>query len=105
MGPILKRFVRTGLPLACAATAVGCTQPAGGQARRAGGPAVAIHTTAVQRMSVQRQVDLAGTLMSPDQAKVSAEAAGVVQKVLVEIGREVKVGDPLVRLGPQEHSL
>ena len=83
----------------------GCSEPAGGQARRGSGTAVAIHTTTVQRMAIQRQVDLAGTLNSPDQARVSAEAAGVVQKVLVEIGREVKVGDPLVRLAAAEHSL
>lgn len=105
MGPIFNTLRRTGLALACTAIAAGCTQPAGGQARRTGGPAVTIHTTTVQRMSVQRQVDLAGTLLSPDQAKVSAEAAGIVRQVLVEIGREVRVGDPLVRLGPQELSL
>ena len=105
MGPIFNSLGRTGLALACVVAAAGCAQPAGGQARRGGAPAVAIHTTTVQRMAVQRQVDLAGTLMSPDQARVSAEAAGVVQKVLVEIGRDVKVGDPLVRLAPQEHSL
>ena len=50
-------------------------------------------------------VDLAGTLMSPDQARVSAEAAGVVRAVLVEIGREVKVGTPLVKLEPRELQL
>src|SRR6266508_659091 len=105
MGPIFNTLGRSCLALACAAVAVGCTQPAGGQVRRGGGPAVAIRTTTVQRMAVQRQVDLAGTLLSPDQAKVSAEAAGVVRQVLVEIGREVRVGDPLVRLGPQELSL
>lgn len=106
MGPILNSLGRTGLSLACAAVAAaGCSQPAGGQARRGGAPAVAIHTTTVQRMAIQRQVDLAGTLLSPDQAKVSTEAAGIVRQVLVEIGREVRVGDPLVRLGPQELSL
>lgn len=56
-------------------------------------------------MSVQRQVDLAGTLMSPDQAKVSAEAPGRIEKVLVEIGSEVKAGTPLVRLDPTELKL
>ncbi|MGE5358286.1 MAG: efflux RND transporter periplasmic adaptor subunit [Bacteroidales bacterium] len=54
---------------------------------------------------MQRQVDLAGTLLSPDQAKVSAEAAGVVREVFVEIGREVKAGDPLVKLEPRELAL
>ena len=72
---------------------------------RGGGPAVSVRTTPVQRMSIQRQVDLAGTLLSPDQAKVSAEAAGVVRSVLVEIGSRVRVGDPLVKLEPRELAL
>ncbi len=50
-------------------------------------------------------VDLAGTLLSPDQARVSAEAAGVVRTVLVEIGQEVMVGSPLVKLEPRELQL
>ena len=77
---------------------------AGGRGGR-GGPAVDVRATTVQRMSVQRMVDLAGTLMSPDQAKVSAEAAGVVRAVLVEIGQDVKVGTPLVKLEPRELQL
>jgi len=56
-------------------------------------------------MSVQRQIDLAGTLLSPDQARVSAEASGVVRRVLVEIGREVGVGSPLVEIEPRELKL
>src|SRR5258707_930417 len=104
MGPFFNTLRRIGAAVACATLRAACTKPAGGQARRGGGPAVAIHTTTIQRMAIQRQVDLAGTLVSPDQARVSAEAAGVVRAVLVEIGREVRVGDPLVRLGPQEYS-
>jgi RND family efflux transporter MFP subunit len=61
-----------------------------------------VDTTSVQRISVQRQVDLAGTLISPDQARVSAEVAGIVREVLVEIGREVAPGQPLVKLDPRE---
>jgi RND family efflux transporter MFP subunit len=91
--------------LACAALAAGCTQPAGGQNRRGTGPVIAVRTAPVQRMAVQRKVDLAGTLMSPDQARVSAEAAGIVRGVLVEIGREVRAGDPLVRLETREAAL
>jgi len=56
-------------------------------------------------MSVQRQIDLAGTLLSPDQARVSSEAAGVVRRVLVEIGREVGVGSPLVEIESRELKL
>jgi RND family efflux transporter MFP subunit len=91
--------------LAAALLAAGCSEPAGGQARRGPGPVISVRTTAIQRMAIQRQVDLAGTLMSPDQARVSSEAAGIVRQVLVEIGRDVRVGDPLVRLGSQELEL
>ena len=40
--------------------------------------------------------------MSPDQAKVSSEVAGVVKDVPVELGTEVRPGDALVRLDPRE---
>jgi RND family efflux transporter MFP subunit len=50
-------------------------------------------------------VDLAGTLVSPDQAKVSAEAAGVVQSVSVRLGDNVVRGQELVRLAPRELEL
>jgi RND family efflux transporter MFP subunit len=97
--------VISGVCALCAALVLpGCTQPAATQNRR-GGPAVAVKTTTVQKMTVQRQVDLAGTLLSPDQARVSSEAAGIVRSVLVDIGREVRAGDPLVRLDEQELKL
>lgn len=82
----------------------GCSKAADPRQGR-GGAAVAVKTTKVGRMSVQRQIDLAGTLLSPDQAKVSSEAAGVVRKVLVEIGRPVQVGTPLVEIEPRELAL
>jgi len=72
-------------------------------AGRPGAPqAVAVKTATLQRISVQRQVDVSGTLISPDQAKVSSEVAGVVREVLVELGHEVRPGDVLVRLEPRE---
>lgn len=80
-----------------------------GMAERGGGPGVAsevaIHTTTPQRISIQRQVDLAGSLISPDQAKLSSEVAGVVRQVLAELGQEVKVGQVVVRLDPRELDL
>lgn len=84
-----------------------CERPAASASNRGGrgGATVPVRTTTVQRMAVQRQVDLAGTLMSPDQARVSSEASGIVRSVLVEIGKEVKAGDPLVRLDSKELSL
>jgi RND family efflux transporter MFP subunit len=53
-------------------------------------------------MSVERRADLSGTLVSPDQAKVSSEVAGIVREVPVQLGSEVRAGDPLVKLEPRE---
>ena len=78
---------------------------AGGRGRGRGGQAVVTQTTTVQRMSVQRQVDLSGTLLSPDQAKVSSEVGGIVTDVPIQLGTEVKAGDVLVRLAPRELQL
>jgi RND family efflux transporter MFP subunit len=104
MGPFDTPF-RAAAAACAVLLAVGCNHQAAPANRRGGGAAVAVHTTTVQRMTVQRQVDLAGTLLSPDQATVSSEASGIVRSVLVELGREVRAGDPLVRLDAKELTL
>src|SRR5437899_4446910 len=78
---------------ACQQTS-GQTNPgAGGRGGRGGrGQAVGIETTTVQRMSVQREVDLSGTLLSPDQARISSEVAGIIREVPVQLGTEVRSG-------------
>lgn len=88
-----------------AQTATGGGGRAGRGGGRGGGTAVAVQTTTVQRMAVQRQVDLAGTLMSPDQAKISSEVAGVIRDVPVQLGSEVRAGDVLVHIQPRELQL
>jgi RND family efflux transporter MFP subunit len=76
-----------------------------GRGARGGGQPVDVRTAPVQRISVQRSVELSGTLISPDQARVSSEVAGVVRDVLVEIGQEVNAGQELVRLDTTELNL
>jgi RND family efflux transporter MFP subunit len=56
-------------------------------------------------VSIQRQVELSGTLAASDQARVSSEVAGVVREVPVELGSRVRTGDRLVRLEPRELEL
>jgi RND family efflux transporter MFP subunit len=67
--------------------------------------AVRIETADIRRIVMQRRVELSGTLISPDQARVSSEVSGRVREVLVELGQEVKPGQPLVQLEPQELEL
>jgi RND family efflux transporter MFP subunit len=78
-----------------------------GAGKLGGGPAapVTIQTTKIQRISIQRTVDLAGSLISPDQAKVSSEVAGVIREVLVELGQEVAAGQVVLKLDPRELDL
>ena len=101
--------------LAAALLAAGCDRtPApsaaggrsGGRGGRGGrGQAVATEATTVRRITVQREVDLSGTLLSPDQARVSSEVAGIVRDVPVQLGTEIRAGDLLDRLEPRELQL
>lgn len=89
---------------ACESTSGQAAGSTGGRSGRGSGRgnAVATQTASVQRMSVQREVDLSGTLLSPEQAKISSEVAGIVREVRMQLGTEVKAGDVLVRLEPSE---
>jgi RND family efflux transporter MFP subunit len=80
-----------------------CSNASGQAARGPRQPQVVpVETTTVRRMSVQRTVDLAGTLMSPDQAKISSEVAGVIRDVAVQLGQAVRRGQVLVHVEPRE---
>src|SRR5437867_4089408 len=95
-------YIRTVVIVALSVAAAACDKTSGQAAAGAGGaaaggrggrggrggPAVAIQTTHVPRMSVQREVDLSGTLLSPDQAKVSSEVAGIIPDVPAQLGPE-----------------
>src|ERR1700693_6088011 len=83
-----------------------CSNASGQAARGPRQPQVVPgETTTVRRMSVQRTVDLAGTLMSPDQAKISSEVAGVIRDVAVQLGQAVRRGQVLVHVEPTELEL
>src|SRR6266568_2697930 len=87
--------------------AYGCSQSASKGSQGAGGgqqlrQSLSVETATVQRISIERHVELSGTLVSPDQARVSSEVAGVVRDVLIEIGQEVSAGQELVRLDTTE---
>ncbi|MEO8259187.1 MAG: efflux RND transporter periplasmic adaptor subunit [Acidobacteriota bacterium] len=78
----------------------------GGRAGRGGGgQSIRVDTATLQHISLERRVDLSGTLVSPDQARVSSEVAGVIREVRIQLGSEVRVGDVLVRLEPRELAL
>ncbi len=111
----MRRFTRTRLNsigsvigvmslVALAGAAAGCNKAAapGGRGSGPRQDRVQIRSVKIQRIAIQRQVEISGTLLSPDQAKVSSEVAGVVREVPMQIGTVVRAGDPLVILDKRE---
>jgi multidrug efflux pump subunit AcrA (membrane-fusion protein) len=95
--PLLR--IQALLALALAASVAGCSQPAngaeGGTRER---PAKAIDTEAVKRESVNRVVNVSGTLAAENEVTVSSQAEGVVSRILADLGDRVGAGQVLVEL-------
>ena len=87
------------LALALATTVAGCSQSAngaeGGTRER---PATAIDTEPVKRESVNRVVNVSGTLAAENEVTVSSQAEGVVSRILADLGDRVGTGQVLVEL-------
>ncbi len=93
------------IAIAAVAGATGCGRAATQNGRGSQPDEIVVSSTTTKRISIGREVELSGTLASPDKAKVSSEAAGVVREVPIELGTVVRPGDPLVRLDPREAAL
>ena len=92
--------------LAVLTAGCGESTPAGGGpgAKTAAQP-VNIEATTPRKISIQREVELAGSLVASDQARVSSEVSGAVRRVLVELGQEVTAGQVIVELDTRELEL
>ena len=106
--PAIQRqiWLSAGVLTLFAVFTVGC----GGSSPFGGGPGgaaqeVQVESTAPRKISIQREVELAGSLIASDQAKVSSEVAGIVRQVLVELGQEVAAGQVVVELDTRELEL
>jgi RND family efflux transporter MFP subunit len=105
---VLLAAASAGFAAACGGSAASTASLTGRTGAGRGGqrPTVAVErTTPVEHMAVHRQVDLSGTLLSPEQARVSSEVDGRVQEVLVQLGTIVQTGAVLVRLDTRELQL
>jgi multidrug efflux pump subunit AcrA (membrane-fusion protein) len=91
--------LRALLALTLATTLAGCSEPAtgaeGGTRER---PAKAIDTEPVRREAVNRTVNVSGTLAAENEVTVSAQAEGVVSRILADLGDRVTTGQVLVEL-------
>ena len=73
--------------------------------RGAASAAIEVRSTGIQRISIQRQIELSGNLASIDQVKVSTEVAGTVIYANIDLGKEVRAGEVLVKLDDRELQL
>jgi HlyD family secretion protein len=84
-------------------------QKSGGQGGQRGGrgrgEAIPVKSTTPQRIGIQRIVDLSGSLVSPDQVRVSSEVDGLVSTVDAELGQEVRAGEILIQIDTRELQL
>jgi len=72
--------------------------PTGAQAPPPEAPPVPVEVAAVTRQTVERTVDVSGSLTSARVAEVFARASGPVARVFVSDGAHVTAGQPLVQL-------
>lgn len=73
----------------------GCDKSQAQKPQQPADPAVQVTTARVVSKPLDRTIPVAGTLFAKDEATLSAEVEGQVEKTLVEFGDQVKVGQEL----------
>ena len=100
MSDICSRRLALAVPVAAAValSAISCAKSETAQARGRDDVAKRVAVERVQEQSVQRTVEVVGTLAAVDEVTVSSEADGLVSKILHDLGDRVRAGDALVEL-------
>ncbi|MBI1745317.1 MAG: efflux RND transporter periplasmic adaptor subunit [Acidobacteria bacterium] len=98
------------MALACGLLSIGaCSKkPAESSAQampQAKPPSVEVSSTQVVLRSLQRSIDVVGTLMADEEAVVSSEVAGPVAEMNVELGSRLSRGQVIARIAPKEFDL
>jgi len=93
---------RLAVLLATTAAAIGCTKSDAANARgREDGPKP-VKVERVKEQSVQRSIEVVGTLAAVDEVTISSEAEGRVSKLLADLGDRVRAGQTLVELDAEK---
>ncbi len=89
-----------GLSLLLSLLVLGCSrdQAAKGAQTAAKEQSIAITVAPVEAREVKRRVDVVGTLEADEEVIVYAQVSGSVERILVDLGDRVKVGQPLLQL-------
>src|SRR5215472_15601485 len=81
-----------------ALSSTACTKSETAQARGRDDVAKKVAVEHVQEQSVQRAVEVVGTLTAIDEVTISSEADGLVNRILHDLGDRVRAGETLVEL-------
>ena len=92
---------RTTVVILLALVAAGCGKHTPVQARQETGPAK-VRAAKVQSREIYRTVDTVGTLYSFDEAVISAEVEGRVERIDVDLGDAVRKDQVLVKISDEE---
>ncbi len=93
--------------LLAGAASAGCSNSAAQQSGRREAAAPAVKTAAVTQESVRRSIEVVGTLAAEDEVTLSAQAEGLVRRIMADLGDPVKAGQPLIEIDREklEYSL
>ncbi len=67
--------------------------------------ALPVDTRTVQKREVHRVIDIVGTLLANEEVVVSSEIDGPVEKVLVDLGDQVRKGQVLIKISAREFQI
>jgi len=101
----LLAFLSLAAPLA-ALTLTGCKKadPKSGAAPQQPAP-IQVRLAPVERRSVQRTIDVTGTLYGQEEVTVSAKVAGRIASTAVDLGDEVQSGETLAQIEQTDFAL
>src|SRR5436190_5428693 len=99
MAPLPSARIQVLLAFVVATTLAGGSESAkGAETGTRERPAKAIDTEPVKRESINRTVNVSGTLAAENDVTVSSQAEGVVSRILADLGDRVGSGQVLVEL-------
>jgi RND family efflux transporter MFP subunit len=100
--PKRMRHCAAGLAALAGLISAGCTRSLPSNVSGDAAHPIAVHTYTVAEETAQRRVQAVGSLYALEESILSAQVEGRVSDVLADVGDNVKEGQPLIRLDPQE---
>jgi RND family efflux transporter MFP subunit len=99
-------FLSFGLSLFFLLLILGCSrEQAANSAPTAKDQSIAITVGPVEARDLQRRVEVVGTLEADEEVAVYAQVSGYAERIMVDLGDRVKVGQPLLQINQADFQL